>query len=137
MERQAPNGPPPADDAELFRDSRKIVRGGVIIIAIFFGVFGGWALLAPLAGAIIVEGSVKVDSYRKTVQHLEGGIVREILVRNGDRVKQGQPLIVLNDVQASAVVDMLRIQHVGELAKAARLRAEKGRQNDVAFPEEL
>jgi HlyD family type I secretion membrane fusion protein len=69
------------------------------------------------------------------VQHLEGGIVKEILVKAGDQVKQGQPLIILNDIQASAVVDVLRIQHAGELAKAARLRAEKSQQKTVSFPE--
>ena len=126
-----------AENAELFGDSRKTKRYGLIVIALFFGVFGGWAVLAPLAGAIIVEGSVKVDSYRKTVQHLEGGIVREILVKVGDQVQQGQPLILLNEIQASAVVDVLRIQHAGEMAKAARLRAEKGRQKTIAFPESL
>jgi HlyD family type I secretion membrane fusion protein len=125
------------DETELFQDSRKTIRSGIIVIALFFGVFGGWAVLAPLAGAIIVEASVKVDSYRKTVQHLEGGIVREILVRNGDQVRQGQPLIILNDIQASATVDALRIQHAGEQARAARLRAEKGRQKNVVFPESL
>lgn len=125
------------DETELFQDSRKTIRGGIIVIALFFGVFGGWAVLAPLAGAIIVEASVKVDSYRKTVQHLEGGIVREILVRNGDQVRQGQPLIILNDIQASATVDALRIQHAGEQVRAARLRAEKGRQKNVVFPESL
>jgi HlyD family secretion protein/epimerase transport system membrane fusion protein len=71
------------------------------------------------------------------VQHLEGGIVRELLVKNGDQVHQGQPLIILNDIQASATVDALRLQHAGELARAARLRAEKSRQKAVEFPASL
>lgn len=125
------------EDTDLFQDSRATIRSGLVVIALFFGVFGGWAVLAPLAGAIIVEGIVKVDSYRKTVQHLEGGIVKEILVKIGDPVKQGQPLIILSDIQASAGVDVLRIQRNGELARAARLRTEKTRQKTVAFPQFL
>src|SRR5206468_1309709 len=125
------------DDHEVFHDSRKIIRNGLIVILLFFGVFGSWAVFAPLAGAIIVEGSVKVDNYRKTIQHLEGGIIKEILVKNGDRVKAGQPLIVLSDIQASATVESLRIQVDGAEARAARLRAEKGRQPEVQFPAKL
>lgn len=127
----------PVDELELFQEGRKTIRAGLIIIAIFFVGFGGWAALAPLAGAIIVPGTVKVVAYRKTVQHLEGGIVKEILVKAGDRVKQGQPLIILDDIQASAAVDVLRIQLDGALARAVRLRAEKNRQNNVVFPEKL
>lgn len=125
------------DDAEIFDDSRKVIRAGLVVIALFFGIFGTWAVVAPIAGAIVVEGSVKVDQHRKTVQHLEGGIVKEILVRPGDKVRQGQPLIMLHDVQASATVEMLRIQLDSLHARAARLRTEKARQRPVAFPERL
>ena len=68
---------------------RSYIRYGVIVIAIMFGGFGLWAALAPLTSAAIAPGVVKVDTYRKTVQHLEGGIIRELLVREGDAVKQG------------------------------------------------
>jgi HlyD family type I secretion membrane fusion protein len=126
-----------AVDDPLFHDSRRTIRAGLIVIALFFGLFGGWAVLAPLAGAIIVEGSLKVDAYRKTVQHLEGGIVKEILVKSGDKVRQGQPLIVLDDIQVNAAVESLRIQLDGALARAARLRAEKARLASVEFPPRL
>lgn len=122
---------------EPIEDGRKAIRTGIIILAVAFGGFGGWAVLAPLAGAIIVPASIKIASYRKTVQHLDGGIVREILVQAGDRVKQGQPLITLEDVKENAMVDMLRIQLDGVNARAARLRAEKSRQNSVTFPPAL
>src|ERR1043165_365814 len=122
------------DDHEVFRDTRKVIRNGLIVILVFFGVFGSWAVFAPLAGAIIVEGSIKVDNYRKTIQHLEGGIIKEILVKNGDRVKAGQPPNVLSDIQASATVEALRIQLDGAEARAARLRAEKARKPAVEFP---
>ena len=73
-----------------------------IIIAILFGGFSLWAALAPLTSAAVAPGVVKVDSYRKTVQHLEGGIVSEILVHEGDTVVQGQPLVRLDDADAEA-----------------------------------
>ena len=73
-----------------------------IIVAILFGGFGLWAALAPLTSAAVAPGVVKVDSYRKTVQHLEGGIVSEILVHEGDTVVQGQPLVRLDDADAEA-----------------------------------
>ena len=64
-------------------------NSGVILAALVFGVFGIWAALAPLDGAAYAVGKVNVASYSKTVQHLEGGIVREIYVSNGDRVEAG------------------------------------------------
>ena len=73
-----------------------------IVIAVLFGGFGLWAAFAPLTSAAVAPGVVKVDSYRKTVQHLEGGIVSEILVHDGDAVVQGQPLVRLDDADAEA-----------------------------------
>ena len=73
-----------------------------IVIAVLFGGFGLWAASAPLTSAAVAPGVVKVDSYRKTLQHLEGGIVSEILVHEGDAVAQGQPLVRLDDADAEA-----------------------------------
>jgi len=73
-----------------------------IVIAVLFGGFGLWAAFAPLSSAAIAPGVVKVDSYRKTVQHLEGGIVSRILVHEGDAVAQGQPLVRLDDADDEA-----------------------------------
>src|SRR5262249_37672232 len=81
-----------------------------MVVALLFGGFGLWAALAPLTSAAIVPGVVKVDTYRKTVQHLEGGIVREILVREGDAVKQGQVLLRLDDADAKADLNAVRGQ---------------------------
>jgi membrane fusion protein, epimerase transport system len=124
----------PVEKLEPFRDGRKAMVVGIAILAVTFGGFGAWAALAPLAGAVIVTGTVKVADYRKTVQHLEGGIVREIHVKAGDIVKEGQPLITLHDIKESSVVDALRIQLDSEAARAARLRAERARQGTIAFP---
>jgi HlyD family type I secretion membrane fusion protein len=127
----------PVPDIEPMHEGRRIVRVGVILIAVFFGGLGLWSIFAPLAGAVIVPGAIKIASERKTVQHLEGGIVKEILVKNGDRVRAGQPLIVLQAVQVSAAVELLSQQLDTELARSARLTAETRRQSSIEFPEDL
>ncbi len=136
-EKTAVARPRPLAAVEPLHEGRRIARSGLILIAVFFGGLGLWSLFAPLSGAVIVPGVVKVFSERKTVQHREGGIVKEILVKNGDRVKRGQPVILLEEVQVSAVVELLRQQLDAELAKAARLAAEAGRRPAIAFPEAL
>jgi HlyD family type I secretion membrane fusion protein len=127
---------PPAD-LEPGMDVARIVQIGVGVVV--FGLAGAlaWALLAPLSGAVIAPAFVKVDMNHKVVQHQEGGIVKEILVRDGESVRQGQVLIVLDDVRVDAAVDLLRTQLDGELAKAARLEAERTLLGAAVFPKEL
>jgi HlyD family secretion protein/epimerase transport system membrane fusion protein len=85
------------------------MRGGITIILLIGG-FGIWTVLAPLTSAAIAPGVVKVDGSRKTVQHLEGGIIREILVREGDLVQPGQVLLRLDSVDADADLGATREQ---------------------------
>ncbi|HEX2567771.1 MAG TPA: HlyD family type I secretion periplasmic adaptor subunit [Burkholderiales bacterium] len=116
---------------------KHIVRTGLVIIAVLvFGV-GAWAVFAPLTGAVIAPGFVKVDMNRKVVQHQEGGIVKEVLVRDGQHVKQGQTLIVLDDVRVDAGLESLRQQWEAERAKAARLESERLLAPAVKFPPDL
>ena len=89
---------------------RPYIRKGVLIIGFMFGGFGLWAALAPLTSAAVAPGVVKVDTYHKTVQHLDGGIVRQILVREGDTVKRGQVLITLDDRDAQADLNAIQGQ---------------------------
>ncbi len=77
-------------------------RVGFWIVFVTFGVFGSWAAFAPLDSAAYAPGVVTVQTYRKTVQHLEGGIVKDVLVHDGDIVKKGDPIIVLDDGQLKA-----------------------------------
>ena len=119
--------------AELTRLS----RAGFGILALGALVIVAWVVLAPLSGAIIAPAFVKVDMNRKVVQHQEGGILKQILVRDGDRVQMGQTLAVIDDVRLDATLDLLRTQHDGERAKAARLEAERGFLPAVEFPQEL
>ncbi len=83
-----------------------------------------WTSVAPLSGAIIAGGYVKTELNRKTVQHQEGGIVRRILVREGQRVKAGDPLLVVGDVRMDATLSLLQDQMASELTRKARLNAE-------------
>jgi len=118
-------------------DYKRIARAGLLVMALGVVVIGAWAAVAPLSGAIIAPGFVKVDLNRKVVQHQEGGIVREIRVRDGDAVRQGQALVVIDDVKVDATLDQLSIQHTAERAKAARLVAEASYSAKLAFPADI
>lgn len=115
---------------------RSVARAGFIVIALFFGVFGAWAWLAPLDSAAIAIGTVSVESNRKTIQHLEGGVVAEILVGEGDRVSADQIVVQLDATQARASYDLL-MGRLGEaLVLEARLIAERDKADEVIFPKE-
>ena len=128
--------PPPSRGGDQL-GTRKPVLIGSIIVAIFFGFFGIWAFIAPLDSAAIAIGTVGVEGNRRTIQHLEGGIVKEILVRDGDRVKAGQVLIRLEETQPRAQLQLITGQRNAALALAARLRAERDGAETVTFPEAL
>lgn len=104
---------------------RGIRRVGMTIVLVTFGLFGTWAAFAPLGNAVYGSGVVTVQSYRKTVQHLEGGIVKELLARDGDTVHKGDPLIILDDGQLRSEYESTRNQLITARAKEARLRAER------------
>jgi HlyD family type I secretion membrane fusion protein len=116
---------------------KRQVAAGLVIIPAGVMALGGWTLLAPLSGAIVAPAFVKIDLNRKVVQHQEGGIVREIRVRDGDTVKQGQPLVVLEDIRVDSTLDMLSIQLLAERAKSARLAAEAAYAPKLAFPADI
>jgi HlyD family secretion protein len=115
---------------------------GPLLVGLFIVVFGVvgfflWAGFAPLHSAAIAEGVVIADSRNKTVQHLEGGIVQEILVAEGDRIAEGQTLVRLESVRAEASLDRLITRRRAALALEARLIAESERQDAIGFPAEL
>lgn len=117
----------------VIRSDHRIRRFGYAIILVMFGFFGGWALLAPMDSAALAPGVVTVQSYRKTVQHLEGGIVKELLARDGEQVQTGQPLIVLDDTQLKAEYDIVRSQLISAQAMEARLLAERDALETIDF----
>jgi epimerase transport system membrane fusion protein len=117
-----------------FENPRRI---GLTIAFIVFGVFGLWAALAPLEEAAHAGGLVTVESYNKLVQHLENGIVKEIRVKNGDMVNEGDVLIVLDPTQNQAQLEIIRGQLLSLLAKEARLLAERDGLESVVYPDTL
>lgn len=112
-------------------------RFGVRIITVVFVVFILWGGLAPIKSAVVAGGFVIVETKRKTVQHLEGGIISEILVKEGDIVKRGQPLLYLNSTSANAEQQLIMGQYITALATEARLLAERDSLNDVNFSNEV
>lgn len=111
----------------------KVRRIGYAIVFVMFGLFGSWALLAPLDSAALAPGVVTVQTYRKTIQHPEGGIVKELHARDGDMVKAGDPLIVLDDTQLRAEYDIVRSQLITAQAAESRLLAERDGLDQVNF----
>jgi len=110
---------------------------GLIIITLFFGVFGSWAMLAPLESAAIAPGVVSVESTRKTIQHLEGGIVGEIHVRDGDVIEAGAILIRLDETQPRASLTLFEGRFNATRALEARLIAERDRREAITVPKEF
>lgn len=119
--------------APLHQEVRRKVWMGLIVLLLFFAVGGGWAGYASLSGAVIASGVVSPEGQRRTVQHLEGGIIEELLVKEGDQVVKGQPLVTLASVKAETEVNNLKIQLVTLAAKEARLRAEAVEKDKVIF----
>lgn len=110
---------------------------GLVTSLVFVGGFALWSALAPLAEAAIAPGVIKVEGTRRTLQHLEGGIVREILVRDGAKVKAGDVVMRLDAVQADSTLEAQRAQRWALLAQDARLAAELARAPQVTFPPDL
>lgn len=104
--------------------ARPLVGAALVIAAVVFG-FAAWAAFAPVSGAVIAEGRFKVDGEVKKVQHLEGGIVDGILVRNGDRVRKGDVLLTLDATDAEAALAALTAERDSLTARQARLEAER------------
>ncbi len=107
-----------------------VVLGGLLPVA-------AWMAFAPLSSAVVAQAYVKVDLNRRPVQHAEGGMVRQVLVRDGQRVKQGEPLLVLGDVSVDADKNRLDYRVKTERASLARLDAEQGMQQSLNFPPEV
>ncbi len=133
----APPGPTAPAPAQPTVGLGGVIIAGFIIVALFFGGLVGWAAVAPLGSAALAPGVVIVDSKRKTIKHLEGGIVGEIMVRDGDVVAEGQVLIRLDDTQARASLELLRGRHRAASTLRARLIAERDGAEAITFPEAL
>ena len=110
---------------------------GLLVMMSTLGVFGVWSFVAPIDGAALAQGFVTVKSHRKTVQHLDGGIVSQLLVKDGDRVEAGDLLVVLDGTENKAMLEMARGQYITLAADVARLEAERDGKVAIVFPEAL
>jgi HlyD family type I secretion membrane fusion protein len=117
--------------------ARSATLAGWLVIAAFFAGFGFWAATAPMNAAIVGDAIVKVEGNRKSVQHLDGGTVQEILVKEGDQVTAGAALIRLDDTLPRAQVEILTQQQAQLLATEVRLRAELDGATELVFPSTL
>lgn len=113
---------------------RSITLTGNLLVICFVLGLGIWSGFAPLESAAIASGVVESESSRKTIQHLEGGIIKQILVSDGDVVRTGQTLIALDDTKARAEAQSLQSQLWDAMARDARLQAEQQGQERVSFP---
>jgi HlyD family type I secretion membrane fusion protein len=128
----ARRSPPAVSDS-----MRSAAIAGWAIILIFFGGFGAWAVTAPLHGAVVANGFVRVEGNRKSIQHLDGGIVKQLNVKEGDRVNAGDVLIVLDDTQALAEYNVLWQQFLVLRATEERLKAELAGASSLTMPEDI
>jgi epimerase transport system membrane fusion protein len=122
---------------KLNENNQRYIRFGLGIVVFVFFILGGFAAFIPLSSAVVGVGSVSADFEKKTVQHLEGGVVEAILVHEGDHVKQGDTLVVLRNISAEEQRHILQNQYHEALALQARLQAQLDQANDIEFPQEL
>ncbi|MEC8916462.1 MAG: biotin/lipoyl-binding protein, partial [Pseudomonadota bacterium] len=126
-----------APPSPLPTSGKGYLRLGLIILLIAFGGFGGWAASADLAVSVVAPGAVSVESFKKTIQHLEGGIVDEINVDDGDHVEAGDTLLVIDNTQARSQLAISRSQYLINRAAEIRLLAEQQGADSLTFPDEL
>ncbi len=133
------NGPTGNGDwaAAAVTGTGRTALAGYLAIALFAGGFLAWAATAPLTGAAIISGVVAAAGSNKTIQHLEGGIVREVHVREGDRVRAGAPLFTMDGTRARADLNAQTKQWIGLVARKARLEAERDAVDVVIFADDL
>lgn len=121
----------------LAADTRTIMRIGLWALVLGLGGFLLWAAFAPLDEGVPTQGIVAIDTKRKTVQHLQGGIVREVMVREGDLVREGQVLLRLNDATVRANHESIRQRYLAVRATEGRLLAEQAGQDQISFHSDL
>ncbi len=141
--------PPPAEKATVVAEPepkkrmsttgslRKFQIFGLVVILLLVGGMGGWAAYASVAGAVVATAQVVVESNSKKVQHLEGGIVSEIMVRDGDLVSAGDIILRLDDTETRAGLGIINAQLNELQARMARLEAERDEAEGLLFPDEL
>lgn len=134
MQIEAPQGGKARDDGWT---ARGFIRFGLICVILLGGGFGGWAATASLKGAVIASGQLRVETNRQVVQHLDGGVVAEILFRDGDVANAGDMLIRLDDTRLSSELAALESQLYEIIARRGRLEAVQTGAETIEFDPEL
>lgn len=131
-------GSAPADNGDVVRVRlrRPILAGSLVVLVLVVGLLL-WATFASISGAVLAAGTVRVENNSKEVRRLQGGVIERILVREGQRVRQGQPLIRFSDIQSRATVDVFQAAADNAAAQAARFEAEGANSGTIAFPPDL
>jgi HlyD family secretion protein/epimerase transport system membrane fusion protein len=125
-----------AFNPDCIEEPKHIVRQGLLVVFLFFGIIGLWSAIGTISGAVVVPGIVKIDTERKTIQHLEGGIIDSIPVREGEKVVKGQALVILKNISTDASVVITQKKLISALASQARYMAEKNFSN-IIWTDEL
>jgi len=120
----------------LLEESQLMKRIGRFFL-LGFGIFLVWAFTAPIDAGVVTSGSVMVSGYRKMLQHPTGGVVQEIMVKEGDLVKEGDVLIRINPLKAQADLSQVQLQYINALVTEARLQAEHKGSSKITWPAEL
>jgi HlyD family type I secretion membrane fusion protein len=121
----------------LPRSTKLPTFAGMLVMALVLMGFGVWGNTAPIAGAVVASGVFVVTGQNKIVQHLEGGVIRKIYVREGDTVEAGQVLLELDDTPARTELQRLFLRRIRLTAMDARLQAEMREEADIKLPPEI
>jgi epimerase transport system membrane fusion protein len=124
-------------DVSLVTNDAPIRAIGMAVLLGTVGILGTWSYLAPIDSAASASGFVTVKSHSKTVQHLDGGIVKELIAKDGDIVSEGDILLTLDGSEIKAQLEILRGQQITFAAQVARLTAERDRLGLVNYPKEV
>jgi epimerase transport system membrane fusion protein len=122
---------------KIERQEKLLRIGGLVAVLLLFGGLGVWSVLAPLDSAAIGSGLVIVENYRKPIAHLEGGIVKEVRIREGQHVNKGEVLLTLEDIQPRSQLDQVQGQWLLSLAHEARLTAQRDGKSRITYPTAL
>jgi HlyD family type I secretion membrane fusion protein len=128
---------PQAPLVQHLDEARRLARRAALVLVVAVVPVGAWLAFASLSAAVVASSFVKVDLDRRVVQHTEGGTVREVMVRDGQHVEKGEPLLVLGDVSVDADLNRLNYRVFVERASLARLEAEQLSATSVAFPQDV
>ena len=124
-------------DVSLVTNDAPIRAIGMAVLLGTVGILGTWSYLAPIDSAASASGFVTVKSHSKTIQHLDGGIVKELIAKDGDIVSEGDILLTLDGSEIKAQLEILRGQQITFAAQVARLTAERDRLGLVNYPKEV